>query len=212
MKFPAILLLLLSILEPITSQNILSDSILNEIQNNIIIFRIRNSAFLSISKYGTIDAIRPLFSKHLLDPKEKLLLTYEIKDDLKYPQNGYDIFIVSNPGHSIISGNVVQTTSALDFNLKLSEKFLIAYNAIERDIKYLGGEFYKSIICPDFPQGLDSIPFILQLKYFHYDLTEITLKHTRSTKYIYSAFSKSLEKRLRFKIDREYLDYIELVE
>ncbi len=151
------------------AQIALPDSILTEIQNNIIVFRIKNFNYFGVSKYQTIEVVKPRFSQYLLGPRERLVLSYEKRDDLTYPKNGYEIFLVYNPGHSRQEGDTITSTTAYDFNLKMSSKFLIAYKTANKEIKYLGGEFYKSIIGPDFPSAQDSIPAILKLKYFHYN-------------------------------------------
>lgn len=191
----------------------LPEDLVKQLEHNILAYAMVNYGYLGVDKFGNLETKEPLFEKFFLDETKSLNLNFQESSNIEYPVDGYRVFIVSNPKRSILVNDSIIVTNAfpLPNTNRNSEDYLIAFNDTSSDLKFLSGELYRSIIGPDFGEGKQAAEEVLRIKYYHYDLTKIKFKRERNGYYLFRAYSEVRNEKLKFKVDVDYLDYIEIV-
>ena len=190
---------------------VLPKTVMTELENNIITYRLVKTADIGVNDFDLIIYNQPVFSKYLLRGDQRLALSVSRYKDYKYPVEGYDLFLVKNPRKSIIIGDSIVSSNFTHDASPCFCDFLIAYNFENQDIKYIGGEFFKTGIMLDFANVAEPVNEMLKLKYFQYNLESIKLKRNSKKFYIYEAFSNAIKAKVTFKIKKPYTDFIEII-
>lgn len=175
-----------------------------DIQQNILTYRIRHSD-------NNYKSLFPNCNQSLLLEFEKLKDTFNIPGKkwyyYKVINNNYSF--VTKDGHS-------KTQSILSHGIQdsyLNRNNLIAIDE-NNEIVYLGGVFTKSSIAHNFPLSIKNyesfIPF-LSIKLYNYNIDHIKLKRRTKNYILFEAYSKTLLRKIQIKVDSKNFEEITVV-
>ena len=118
----------------------------NDVENNILIYRIRESNLFNELKADVTPEIAPDFLNLLPPSLFKLKLSFAKLDSLQYPLSGYDIYQVRNMDYAYANGEVSKEVYTYDAKPNLrSRYYLIAYNKDEQRTIYICGDFLNPL-------------------------------------------------------------------
>lgn len=190
----------------------LPSDVVKSIEHNILSYRLVKEGYLGVNEFDHFDVDDPEFSRYFLKSGSNLLLTISKCMDPIYPDPDFETFLIENPRKSIIAGDsLIQMVSTMDGYEEYLDHFLIAYNSTSKEIKYLGGRFYKSQISMAFGSDNESIIEMLKLKYFNYKLINMKCSRRKKKYQFFKGYSENINRSVVFKVDRMYRDNIEVV-
>lgn len=185
----------------------------NEVGKNILIFRIKTSSFFDNVQNGITDEINPAFLTLLPDHDYRLKLSFSKIDSMKYPLGQYDVYGIENSNYTYSSDSFEITRQYYDRGQCCSKYFLVAYDSKIGRVKYISGDFYKSVIAQDFSlNDNDPASFSQYIAFRLFNLGVYDLKFDQKTKYSleYIGYSKELRSRIKIKIDRSDYEKIQV--
>lgn len=195
-----------------TQSELLPPDILQKIEHNILSFRLAKEGGVNVNEFDHFEVNDPQLSKFFLGPDEMLLLNVSKFPQLTFPDTSFKLFIIENPYRSkTIGDTTIKMTTSPHGNNNHLDQFLVAYSHLANEVKYLGGEFYKSMISSDFDFKKGSIIQLLKLKYFNYKLRDIKYLKKKKGHFLFQGYSESIKRDITFLVDKKFRDNITLV-
>lgn len=199
----------------------IEDEVYNYVYKNILCYAIRYSSALNsyYNASGFIDSqsCSKEFVKDLIpDYGYKLFLKFDTIDSIQYPLKNYTLIAIDKDKYGIMYEKKYEKVSILrkifyDY-FPYNRYYLIAYDTIKHDIKYISGAFYLTRISDDFKFNdvQDYINYI-KLKTFRYKITDLIFEKQSRKCISFRGFSTYLQKYVRITLYFKDLDIVDIV-
>lgn len=200
----------------IHSQNELGIELINDVEKNILIYRIsENRINLNECRYG-----KPIDFERLLPSKNQSLNYTLTKSNLKYPNEYIELYEIKTK-FNFVEETKLRDGDTIRDEIKfytsdtayIEEKFLIGYSKTNESIFYISGNFFKNCISKDFDLNLkDPTTFkeFLKLKLFSYGIEEIKFVKKRKNYLLFEGYPHPV--KMKIKVDINNFDNIVIEE
>lgn len=183
----------------------------NQVEKNILIFRIKTSSFFSNVRNEITDQRNPDFLTLLPSEDYYLKLGFSKIDSMEYPLNQYDLYGIRNWNYTYTNDSIEITRQYFDKGSCCDKYFLIAYDPNSGSIKYISGDFYKSMIAHDFPLSEDhpaSFCRYIIFKLFNLNVNKVKFDRKSKSTLDFIGYSNELRSRIKIRVDRSDFEKI----
>lgn len=190
---------------------VLDNQVESVIVKNIVSFHFRYALEydLNLNSAGMLLSDDKLFFTELWPTKESTLKIEVSETNLTYPNLNYKIYSILKKGFRI--GNDSISTFRVLSSLAADDCYLVAYYKEKSKIKFLSGNFFKSLISGDFDltiQRPESFYDYLKIRFYNFRCTDIKFKYIKKDKVYFSAYSQSLKEDVLLMVGKENFDLV----
>jgi hypothetical protein len=190
---------------------VLNKSVENAIVKNIVSYHFRYALEfdLNLSSDGILLSDNKMFFTELWPTNENVLKISISESDLYYPKSNYKIYSIFKRGFQI--GNDSVSTYRILSSFSADDKYLIAYDEESDRIKFLSGNFFKSLISGDFDLALqrpDSFYDYLKIRSYNLECKDIKFKQFKKNEVYFSAYSESLKENVLLIVGKKDFDSV----
>jgi len=143
-------------------------------------------------------------------PKENQKLRLDVlQSELKYPVGAFNIFTIKKRNFQI--GNDSISISKNLTSLVADDIYLIAFDSLNQNVKFISGNFFLSSIQSDFDLHIanpKSFINYLMLRTFNWSLENIEFMRIKKGKLEFKGFSKYLKENVHIEVDAKDFDQV----
>lgn len=185
----------------------------NEVEKNILIFRIRNSSYFDNIQNEITDEKEPDFLNLIPNIGYRLKLSFSRLDSMKYPLDRYTMYSITNWNYTYVSDSNEITKQYFDRSICCNKYFLVAYDNNSGRVKYVSGQFYKSMISQDFSLNQNDPNSFCQyvtFRLFNLGVSEVKFERKLKSTLVYTGYSSELQSRIKIKVDKSNFEKIQI--
>jgi len=197
-----------------STRNAVYNKMKQEVERNILIYRIRNDFELNRIQNENMNLNRPYFMKLLPDQGFHLKLFFRPLD-LEYPKAGFIVFEVLNKDYTFTNGQVDYEVKVLSDRVGscLCTLNLVALNFETGEVLYLSGKLYKSLIANDFNldfKNIETIRQYLAFRLFFLDSKGFNIVKDKRKYILFSGFSEVAQSDFIARINKDDPDDVKI--
>lgn len=199
----------------INSQININEDLMDDIEKNILIYRINNIKLNNICTFG-----KPINFDKLL-PDKNQTLSYNMILDTLITYNREVILFKITTNYSFVEKEIFNNGSYTYREVKfytsddvnIYNLFLVGYNIIKKEIIYISGDFFKNCIADNFNLNINnpnSFNQFLKLKLYNYSIGEVSFEKKKKKYFLFKAYSKQLEEDLYIRVHPKDYDMLQV--
>lgn len=197
------------------SQTNISEDLINDIEKNILIYRVNNLDLRNVCTYG-----KPLNFDKLLPSKNQTLSYNMILDSLTNYNSDVTLFKLSTKYYFLeekklkngsFTYNEVKFQTSDDINIY--NEFLVGYSRNDKKLIYISGDFFKSCIAENFnlnENKPNSFKQFLKLKLYNYSIEKISFQKNKKKFMLFKAYSNKLNEDIHIKVNPDDFDMLQV--
>lgn len=181
----------------------------DKVAKNILAYHIRNGLDTEI---GVDDGLmkKEDYIYRLVPMQDHELELYITRDtSVTYPVSKYDLYKIEKSGFSFKVSNDLSISTNMFHSFLADIYYLVAYNNVDKQLKYISGNMFLSPIADDFNLDVNqpnSFKSYLLLRYYNYKLTNLSFLKKKKGSFIFTAYSNQVRAKVKIFVDSKNID------
>lgn len=209
-----ILFILFLVVQPLSKSNCqgLENDLIDVITKNIICFHIRYSLNfdLGLKSNSVLENERYFFTRMWPDQGYKLSIKVD-NSELVYPDNNFKIYELIKIGFQMHNDSIGKSWVSNSF--LADDNYLVAFNALDRKLKFLCGNYFLSSISSDFKlieKQPNSFISYLKIRANHWKPEYIQFYKYKKRSILFTAHSNLVNREILISVNRNDFDVVEI--